>query len=94
VRPDKTPVPVPNISYRGEFEGYRFLPNGKLVILQGDFRAQDFWELDLRTGEKRRLTQLKPGYAVRSFDISPDGREILFDRVQENSDIVLIDRAR
>jgi Tol biopolymer transport system component/predicted Ser/Thr protein kinase len=94
VRPDKTAVPLPNVGYHGEFEGYRFLPNGKLVILQGDFRAQDFWELDLSSGAKRRLTQLKPGYAVRSFDISPDGKEILFDRVQENSDIVLIDRAR
>ena len=40
------------------------------------------------------LTKLKPGYSVRSFDISADGKEILFDRIRENSDIVLIDRAR
>ena len=27
-----------------------------------------------------------------SFDVSPDGKQILFDRLRENSDVVLIDR--
>jgi len=27
---------------------------------------------------------------MRSFDISPDGKQILFDRMRENSDIVLM----
>jgi Tol biopolymer transport system component len=63
----------------------------KVVLLQGDFRDQDFWLVDLATGDRRRLTHFKPGYSIRSFDVSPDGREILFDRLQENSDIVLID---
>jgi hypothetical protein len=26
-----------------------------------------------------------------TFDITPDGRQIVFDRLQQNSDIVLID---
>ena len=84
---------MPEISYRGDYEGYRFLPDGKsMVVLQGQFRAMDFVLIDLASGQKRQLTKLKPGYQVRSFDLSPDGKEILFDRVQENSDIVLIDR--
>jgi hypothetical protein len=29
---------------------------------------------------------------VSSFDVSPDGKQILFERYRENSDIVLIDR--
>jgi hypothetical protein len=39
----------------------------------------------------RQLTNLRPGYDVRSFDVSPDGKSILFDRYRENSDVVLID---
>ena len=93
VRPDKAPIAMPEISYRGDYEGYRFLPDGKsMVVLQGQFRAMDFVLIDLASGQKRQLTKLRPGYQVRSFDLSPDGKEILFDRVQENSDIVLIDR--
>ena len=91
--PDGAASPLPEIRYRGDFDGYRFVPGtDDLVVLQGEFRAQDFWMFDLRSGASRRLTQLKPGYSVRSFDVSADGREILFDRVQENSDIVLISR--
>jgi Tol biopolymer transport system component len=86
---------MPEVSYRGDYEGYRFMPDGKsIVILQGQFRAMDFWLVDLDTGERRQLTRLKPGYSVRNFDVSRDGKEILFDRVQENSDIVLIEPRR
>jgi hypothetical protein len=28
---------------------------------------------------------------MRTFDITPDGKQIVFDRLGENSDIVLID---
>ena len=94
IRPDKTPVQIPKIICRGEWEGYRFTPDGKLVILQGEFRAQNFWVFDLETGAGRQLTNLKPGYSVQSFDVSPDGKEILFDRIKEDSDIVLIDLKR
>jgi hypothetical protein len=31
---------------------------------------------------------------MRAFDITPDGQSIVFDRLQDNSDIVLIDVAR
>jgi Tol biopolymer transport system component len=60
--------------------------------LQGPFRSQDFWLCDLKTGRLRQLTKLRPGDSIRNFDISPDGKQIIFDRFRENSDIVLIDR--
>jgi len=91
VTPDKATLPMPEITYRGDWEGYRFLPDGKsIVVLQGQFRALDFWLINLTTGERRQLTRLKPGSSIRSFDVSPDGKQILFDRIQENSDIVLV----
>ena len=63
--------------------------------MRGDsVEKQDFYLLDLTTGEERALSNLKPGFAMRSFDVSPDGKEILFDRVRENSDVVLIDLQR
>lgn len=59
--------------------------------MQGEFRRLNFWLMDLKTGERRQLTTFKPGSLLRSFDISADGTEIVFDRIQENSDVVLID---
>ncbi len=76
LRLDKSPVTLPEFSNRGDWEGFRFTPDGNVVFLQGDFRYQDFWLANLTTGEKRQLTKLKTGYSVRSFDISADGKEI------------------
>ena len=93
VTPDGTPFPLPNLEVRTFAERYRVLPDGKgIVLLQGPFREQNFWLSDLKTGIPRQLTRLKPGDSIRSFDVSPDGKRILFDRFRENSDIVLIDR--
>jgi len=30
---------------------------------------------------------------VRDFDVTPDGGEIVLDRVEDNSDVALIERA-
>lgn len=48
--------------------------------------------IDLETGAERPLTNFGRAFIFRDFDVSPDGREIVFDQVQENSDVVLIDR--
>ena len=92
VRPDGTPVELPAIRLRYNGERYRFLPNGKsLVYMQGHLLSQDFWLLDLATKKTRPLTNLNNSAAMRTFDITPDGKQIVFDRLRENSDIVLID---
>ena len=88
------PVPLPE--FKTNFGGtrYCFLPGGKSLVLmiEGE-RGFDFWTIDLSTGRRRRLTDLRAGYDMNNFDVSPDGKQILFDRYRENSDVVLIDRA-
>jgi len=95
VRPDGTPVKLPDIRVQRDGERVRFLPDGLgLVYMLGDtLSEQDFWLLDVRTMQSRRLTRLSNPAAMRSFDISPDGSRIVFDRLRENSGIVLIDLA-
>jgi hypothetical protein len=43
--------------------------------------------------KSRQLSQLNSAAAMRTFDVMPDGKQIVFDRTKENSDIVLIDLA-
>jgi len=95
VRPDGTPVELPDIRVRTEGERFRFLPDGKgLVYMDGQQRHMDFALLDLATMKTRPLTHLTDRAAMRTFDITPDGKQIVFDRLRENSDIVLIDLPR
>jgi serine/threonine protein kinase/Tol biopolymer transport system component len=92
VRPDGTPVELPDIRVRSEGERFRLLPDGKgLVYMDGLQRRMDFALLDLTTMKTRPLTHLNDRAAMRTFDITPDGKQIVFDRLRENSDIVLID---
>jgi len=46
---------------------------------------------DVGSGRKRRLTTLDHGESLQRFDVSRDGTRIVFERVRENSDIVLIE---
>jgi Tol biopolymer transport system component len=65
---------------------------GSLVILRGEIGHKNFWLLDPRTGTERQLTDLPSNFAIGDFDVSPDGTEIIFDRVQDSSNIALIER--
>ena len=57
-------------------------------------RHKNLWLIDLTTGAERQVTNFGPDFVVRDFDISHDGREIVVEQVQEQSDIVLIERQR
>ena len=92
ISPDGRPYSLPELWVRFAGNRYRFLPGGKaLVLTLGQVRQQSFWLLDLETRGLRQLTDLKRGFDTKSFDVSPDGKQILFDRYRENSDVVLID---
>ena len=95
VRPDGTPATLPDIKVQRQGERARFLPDGTgLVYMVGNTMAeQDFWLLDLSTMRSRRLTRLSSSAVMRTFDVTRDGGRIVFDRLIENSDILLIDLA-
>jgi len=70
-----------------------FLPReNSLVVLRGEMIHKNFWAIDLNSGRERRLTNFGPDFVIGGFDVASDGSEIVFDREQENSDVVLIDR--
>jgi Tol biopolymer transport system component len=92
VTPGGSPVDLPPIQISTNGERFRFTPDGKgLVYMQGGFGAQDFRLLNLATRQTRPLTHLTSPAAMRTFDITADGKQIVFDRLRNNSDIVLID---
>ena len=92
VRPDGVPVELPDIRVRTGGQRHRFLPNGEgLIYMQGDGPSQDFQLLDLRTGKSRLLARLANGGSMQTFDVTPDGKQIVFDRLRDNSDVVLIE---
>jgi Tol biopolymer transport system component len=101
--PDGAPVVVPAVASLGSRfplalgTPYRFMPGGKtLVTLQGTAPNQNFFRVDLETGEQRQVTSfdLKSGSVVQNFDVSPDGQRIVFDRLRNHADIVLMNLAR
>ena len=89
VRPDGTPVELPSVRVRPG--GYRFLPDGTGLVYLRHTQLPDFWLLDLATKKPRRLAHLSHPGALQAFDITPDGKHVVFDLSRENSSIVLID---
>ncbi len=61
------------------------------MLLRGEIQHKNLWLIDLDTGAERQLTNLAPEFDIRDFDISADGREVVLERVQERSDVVLLD---
>ena len=93
VRPDGSPAALPVIRVPSGGGGhFRFLPSGKgLVYLLGPSGNHNFWLLDLDSMKSRQLSRLSSPATINTFDITPDGSRIVFDRVRENADIRLID---
>ena len=87
--------PLPALTLTRGARHLAFLPGGRaLVFLRGDIQHKNLWLIELETGAERQLTNLTPDFDIRDFDISPDGREVVLERVQERSDVVLLDLPR
>ena len=95
VAADGSPYPLPELVLSRGARRVAFLgSDDALVILKGDISYKELWVRDLKTGRERQLTALGRSLTIGDFDISPDGRELLFDRSRDESDIVLIERPK
>ena len=92
VNADATPRQLPNLILTRGARRLAFLGGeDALVILKGDVSHKEFWLVNLKTGRERQLTNLGREFAIGDFDVSADGREIIFDRARDESDIVVFD---
>jgi Tol biopolymer transport system component len=95
VTADAASHPLPPLTLTRGARHLAILPGGRsLVLLRGEIRHKNLWLIDLDTGVERQLTNLTPDFDIRDFDISPDGRQVVLERVQERSNVVLLDLAR
>ena len=95
VAADGSPYPLPDLVLSRGARRVAFLGgDDALVMLKGDVSYSELWVRDLRTGRERQITAFGRGFTIGDFDISPDGRELIFDRSRDESDIVLIERPK
>jgi Tol biopolymer transport system component len=92
VNAEGTAHPLPALTLTRGARHLAFLPGGRtLVFLRGEIQHKNLWLIDLETGAERQLTNVPLDFDIRDFDISPDGRDVVLERVQEHSDVVLLD---
>jgi Tol biopolymer transport system component len=92
LKADGSPYPVPRLTLTRGARHLSFMPGGHaLLALRGELEHKDLWRIDLDTGVEHQMTNLASDFTVRDFDVSPDGREIVLERTQEHSDIVLLE---
>jgi Tol biopolymer transport system component len=89
---DASPYQLPTLTLTRGARRLVFMPGGRsLVVLRGEIGHKNLWQIDLDTGAEHQLTDLAPDFNVRDFDVSPDGREMVLEQVNEQSDIVLLE---
>ena len=95
VKPDGTVHQMPAVTLTRGARHVAFVPGGRsLILLRGEIQHKDLWAVDLESGAEHQLTRLPADFDIREFDLSPDGREVVLERVQERSDVVLLELAR
>jgi len=87
--------PLPALTLIRGARHLAFPPGGRtFVLLRGEIQHKNLWLIDVETGAERQLTNLNPDFHIHDFDISPDGREVVLERMQERSDVALVDLPR
>ena len=87
--------PLPDLTLTRGARHLTLLAGGRsLMFLRGEIQHKNLWIIDLATGAERQLTNLPPDFDIRDFDIAPEGREVVLERAEERSDVVLLDLPR
>jgi dipeptidyl aminopeptidase/acylaminoacyl peptidase len=64
-----------------------------LFVLRVDPSHMSLLQVDLLSGMQRPLYELPSDFVARDFDVAANGREVVLDRIEDNSDVALIERA-
>lgn len=95
VTPEGVVHPVQSLTLTRGARHLAFLPGRRaVVLLEGAIQHKNLWLFDLDTAVQRQLTNLPADFDIRDFDISPDGSEVVLERAQERSNVVLLDLPR
>jgi hypothetical protein len=87
--------PLPSLTLTRGTRHLSFLAGGRtLAFLRGEMNHKNLRLIDLATGAERQLTNVTPDFDIGDFDISADGRDVVLERGQERSDVVLLDLPR
>jgi len=62
-------------------------------VLKGEFSVQELLARRSQDRNPAPVDNFGREFIIGDFDVSADGREIVFDRLKENADIVLIEQA-
>ena len=90
---DGRPRPFPGLMLTRGARRVAFLNDRPtLIFLRGEVGHKNLWLIDLQSGSQRALTQLPRDFIIGDFDVSADGTEVVLDRIQENSELALIER--
>ncbi|HET6628521.1 MAG TPA: hypothetical protein VFG91_01975 [Woeseiaceae bacterium] len=92
---DGRPHPIPGLMLTRGARRVAFLNDRPtLIFLRGKLGHKDLWLIDLQSGSERALTHLPQDFVIADFDVSEDGTEVVLERVQETSELALIERHR
>ncbi len=92
---DGTPHSLPAVALsRGTRHLAFFRRDPAIVVLRGEIQHKNLWLIDLKSGAERQLTNFAPDFDILDFDISRDGHDVVLERVQDRSDLILVDLPR